>query len=297
MSKLRFLPSPTATGDLILELETKKASITAPNGGEIDRVSRYKWPPARGHGVLRSIHKDSLSVDPSYQRDFKNHKAVEIASKFSWISFGALIVAKRPNGTLWVIDGQHRHAGALKRSDITELPCVVYELEDVVDEAGGFLEINKSRKPLTAMDTHRAFVMKGDEAALRIEALARKYGYTINPGTKVNSIRCVGVLRRLYEDDRPSFEAAFTIAAEICRGRHFDERIIDALAYLYRATDGKIEMQPWRGALAALGFDGIKEAAAKAAAFYARGGPKVWARGVAQALNKGRSKNFLEVPE
>src|SRR3954452_6388694 len=48
-----------------------------------------------------------------------------------------------------------------------------------------------------------------------------------------------------------------------------------------------------------LGADGIRQATARASAFYARGGMKVWGCGVLQALSKGlaqRSRLHIDQP-
>lgn len=262
-----------------------------------DKVSLYKWDNIRGHGELKSIHKDLLDVDHRYQRYLNNDKSLEIASKFSWIAFGSLVVARRKDGSLFVIDGQHRLGAARKRADVTHVPCIVYDAPEVTDEAGGFLDINTGRRLPSAFDQHRALVMRGDEAALLIEKLARDHGFDISNNSSPGKLRCLATCRRLIQSKREAFLAVFGLAAEVCRDHYLDERVIDPLVYLYGKTNGDISRGVWRKAVLALGYEDFRAATDRAAAFYQKGGAKVWAKGLAQALNKGRRINRIIVDD
>jgi hypothetical protein len=91
-----------------------------------DKVARYGWTVTDEPGVLRMLHKDHLLVPAEYQRDANEDKVRKIASEWSWLSFGAVIVGHR-GGKYYTIDGQHRVLAAKRRSDVGEVPCVVFK--------------------------------------------------------------------------------------------------------------------------------------------------------------------------
>lgn len=118
----------------------------------LSKVERYGWKTAEGMGVMRLIDKRELRVDHVYQRDENNEdKILAMARNWSWLACGALIVGHR-SGLYYVIDGQNRWAASMKRQDIANLPCVVFEVADVADEARGFLAANTLRKGLSSVD-------------------------------------------------------------------------------------------------------------------------------------------------
>lgn len=139
--------------------------LTTHTAKGVDKVTRYGWTVKDQPGDLRMVHKDLLVVDISYQREVTASKVTAITAAWSYLSCGALIIAER-NGTLYVIDGGHRLAAAKRRSDITHLPCVVFQTASAEAEARGFLSVNTGRKPVNAMVKHKALLVAGDEAAL-----------------------------------------------------------------------------------------------------------------------------------
>lgn len=106
-----------------------------------------------------------LHLDDSYQRSIDigpSQKLVrKIAVNWDWGLCQPLIVAKRDDGSLWVVDGQHRLAAARLRPDIYDLPCVVVHSAAASDEAAMFVALNQQRRPLTALDLFRASLEAG----------------------------------------------------------------------------------------------------------------------------------------
>jgi hypothetical protein len=89
---------------------------------KVDKVTRYGWLEADDLGDLCLLSKRDLNVDNRYQRERKHPKVLAIARGWSWPACGVLIVAVREDGRYWVVDGGHRWAAAMERSDITHLP-------------------------------------------------------------------------------------------------------------------------------------------------------------------------------
>lgn len=265
--------------------------------GNTSKVARYEWGAIRDQKpALCWIDKAALFVDHTYQRDATEKKVVAIARDFSWAALGAICVAKRDRGQLYVFEGQHRVLAAMKRVDITSLPCLVFESMGVSDEAAAFLRTNSLRRPVNANERYRALLVTNDPDALHVQTLITQCGRT--PGTASSSgvARCLNLLLDLARSNRENLNQIFPVAAEICVGHPLHERIVDGLSYLnLRMPDGEsIADRRWRQRLVKVGYDDLHQAIGRAAAFYSRGGSKVFAAGILSAVNKGLV-NKLEI--
>jgi hypothetical protein len=90
-------------------------------------------PPLGSLPVLQYCSPDQLLIDESYQRSLEaaNSQTLirRIAMHWDWGLCQPLFVARRADGSLYVVDGQHRLEAAKLRGDIWQLPCVVTSFE------------------------------------------------------------------------------------------------------------------------------------------------------------------------
>ena len=115
---------------------------TLPHGQS--KKDRYGWsnPGQQGKQIL--IDKFDLEIPVEYQRDLSEQKVVELTKLFMWAAFGVLTIVER-DGRFLVADGQHRLYAVLRRSDVTFVPCIVFKVNSIEEEAKIFLAINTSR--------------------------------------------------------------------------------------------------------------------------------------------------------
>lgn len=147
-----------------------------------------KWPAATGNPPsVENRHPSELRLDDSYQRSTDNGASQalirKIANGWDWRMCLPLVVSKRDDGSLWVIDGQHRLAAALLRGDIPFLPCVVGIYGSVADEAAMFVAMNRARKPMNRLDDFHAAIASGDSEAIEITRLITEAGFTVSRKT------------------------------------------------------------------------------------------------------------------
>ena len=137
-----------------------------------DMVDRYKWVVKDKQGELSMVNKNLLSIDPTYQR-----KASQ--ELLSWLESGrglvGVITISRRNNTLYVVDGQHRVMAAMKRSDITHLPAIIFENDAVKAEAQAFINSNVNRGSLKMIEKFNALLRAGDKHAERFNLLDAIY--------------------------------------------------------------------------------------------------------------------------
>lgn len=279
--------------------ETKKSDRMVDG---TSKVERYKWKPLTEKPDLRWIDKSKIDVDHSYQRELNDKKAVEIASTFSWPAFGALVVAERGDGKFVVTDGQHRLGAVKRRADIKEVPCVVFRAEDVVEEAHAFNDGNTLRRPLTAFDRFRAKLMLGDEAAHTVQKLVTSINRIVarggGQGGSSKVVSCIGVLQRLAKIDTARLTKLWPLIAQLSEGGLISEILVESLFYIEGRVDGDGSLldTKWKNRLLGIGGHELIQGAYRAAAFYARGGNRVWAAGMLEVLNSGlRNRLVLRV--
>lgn len=254
-----------------------------------DKIARYKWTVSGKPGDLRFIPKGLLQVDHLYQRDDQKSRTLTLAANWSWVSCAAIVVAERSDGTFWVLDGQHRLLAAQNRSDIKEMPCVVFSDMDLTDEARAFFNINKGRRPLTSVETFRALVLAEDRSAMVVNDLAQIAGRQIRGDSNAKTIRCVSLITKHVNENEPRLRKLWPLIIEVCQGRIFSERVVDSFMFIEaRMPVGEsLTDRRWHARIMDVGYDELAASMNKFASAYARGGARVWSLGVVEAINKG----------
>lgn len=257
------------------------------------KIERYKWRTGTKRGVYMDIPKSDLLVDDSYQRRPDEWKIKRIASEWSWPAIGALIVAMRDDGKFYVVDGQHRALAAMRRADVETMPCIVFEMSDMMTEAQAFLDANTARKPLSALNKFNALLATGSKGAEMVVALAQQANRQIGDSTPTG-IRCVGLLLKMANEDGPRLQRIWPLITDLCHGMPISETIVGGLYYVEGNATESVMSTRWRSRIAAIGATKLLEGAAAAVAFYKKGGDKVWAAGMVNVINRGL-KNRLEM--
>lgn len=267
-----------------------------PSGQPIPKEERYDWKPLTEKPELRWIDKNLIHVDHTYQRGL-TPKAVRIAAKFSWPGFAAIVVVIRPDGSYACPDGQHRLEAAKKRTDITEVPCVVFKAEQLEEEARIFLLTNCERKPLSAHEKYRAKVQTGDDHTLLVDRLVKSVGREVDKGKGATSVPCIATLESCAKADAERLERLWPLLVQMHEGRAFSQVMVSTLFWI----EGKLKTDTltshrWRERCAAVGYETLTQEALRASHFRGKGGARVWAEGMLTALNKGLRKK-LELRE
>lgn len=257
----------------------------------ISKIERYKWTMRDSQGDLVMIDKNSLSIHPSYQRVANEAKLQKIAQDWSWIACGAIIVANR-GGEKWVVDGQHRVLAARKRADIEKLPCVIFNTEDVQEEAIGFLSSNTLRKPITGFDRFKAQIASNNKIAIKVYEILKKYGIElVKTASKPKQMKCIVWATKAAQVDLAGFESVMRVSSVLCENYIIHEKILDALFYI-RKNNVDIEEKRIFDRLIKIGPERLHDGIKRASAYYKDGGAKVWAAGVITELNKGLHKKI-----
>lgn len=264
------------------------------NNGKTDKIARYGWVVKDKPGEFRLINKIALLIPEEYQRELIQSKVKEITSAWSWFGCGSIIVAQR-DGAYWVVDGQHRVLAAMRRSDIDELPCMVFQSANLVDEAKAFITVNTGRKAVTAIDKLKVLAVAEDTDAAFVVSTIERLGLRITKTAfKPMDIKCISVCQKLAKANPSRFVDALTLAAELSAkdGVPIGERVLSGLFYFDAHIEHGLSNARLRKRIKYIGSQTLLEAANRASAYFAVGGTKVWADGMLLVVNKGLRNQF-----
>lgn len=156
------------------------------------------------NGKFEMVDPRKVIIDARYQRERKNTLIQQIAQSPSWEAFGVPTCFRRSNGMLYCADGQQRIAGMLaSERPPKEIPVIVFNIQDVSEEAEVFVRINEWRKSLQALEKHRSKIVAGDPATLAIERAVASTGFTVDNsqgarGADAKTIQAVAALGHIY---------------------------------------------------------------------------------------------------
>ena len=148
---------------------------------------------------VKRIKLSDLKTAVAYQRMMKKQHVKQIVDNFNPEAISAIKVARRKNGSMYIIDGQHQ-AEALRQLGYTYWPCHITESTGRAHEAELFRICNsaKTRKQVTPLELYRALLVEGDKTARQCHATIKDYGFAVG-GTGPMNIKAIGCVQRLNE--------------------------------------------------------------------------------------------------
>lgn len=146
-----------------------------------------------------------LQIDSTYQRTCDGAKSrmliVRMIKRWDWKLCQPLVVTRRIDGSLFVIDGQHRLTGVRERGDIPHLPCVVIPATSPEEEAQAFVRLNTERQKLTQPEIFAGMLAASDPDALATIKIMDETGWTLcrhnnSVAFKAGELACAPMLAR-----------------------------------------------------------------------------------------------------
>jgi hypothetical protein len=175
----------------------------------------------------------------------------------------------------------------MKRADINELPCLLFECSSIKQEATGFLRVNTARRPLHGSETFKARVAAEDPTAIAVNHMLALHGYTVSKSLATGSARCVNLLFRLAAINAESLNLILAIYERCLDKQSLHNRVVHSLWHLHEHGDLDLSNSRVHERIKKVGHDELVAAINKAAAYYAHGGVTHWSKGVRTALNRG----------
>jgi hypothetical protein len=273
------------------------ATVLTRTGPRVDRIGNLV-PVINEPGRVAQVDKWLLSVDPAYQRLRLNMaRVLRIAANWSWVKCGVLRASEREDGHIFVFDGQHRLEGAKRVAWIKHLPCIIFPLGSVTEEAIGFLACNADRKIPTLAEQYRALILAGDPQAISAGRFAELAGRRLSAPSGPHTISCVSDLMRAIQADEAALERVWPLITELCHQQAMTARIVRAVHSLERRMpEGTSLMDKlYYDRVLRLGVHDILQSIKVWVMAEGNAGERTCAEGLCVAVNKGLKTARLDI--
>jgi hypothetical protein len=147
--------------------------------------------------IIRIIPIKDIWIAPPYQRELRLDRVQKIVQEFDHRQFDPVKVCPTtdaPNGEPYVCwEGQH-HLKAAEEVGHWTVPCHVTEARTIAEQSMLWGRLNSSRTPPKTIEVHRNRCLEGDELALNIDKITQNSGFSLQKGSRDNSISAVAAL-------------------------------------------------------------------------------------------------------
>lgn len=185
----------------------------------LTKKEHYSWDDMDSKCMHMRLPIDSLKVDQTYQRgEASNTSTLDKAKHMQHAAMGAIVVGKRADGSLWIVDGLQRTLAAKRRGDISEIDCMVFESAGSRHEAEVFLLCNKGRIPVSSKHKYRTSVTAGRSPESDIDQWLTDNGYSVVDYSGDKVVRFPTHLVLAWKADQTACKKALLLTSEICQG-------------------------------------------------------------------------------
>ena len=270
-------------------------------------AARCKGEPRNASGAegeFLKVSKLSLRIPKpdkgigGYQRDVYDKLVKDIVMEFLWPVFGVLIVARRPDGSLWVMDGQHRLLAALQIDNVDLLPCYVFDIDNTPEEARCFFRLNKYRFGMRADSGFVAQVQGNDPESLAIKEMVEGSGYRVaRVGTSRYTVKCIATIQAAFSKSPAITKRVWAWCVALLDGEAFGAKFFKGLWKLehreFNSRRGTVLTKKNFDRLASEWEVGIPAMFAQRERQEGGGSAMVSADSLVRVLNRGRAKRNL----
>jgi hypothetical protein len=247
------------------------------------------------YGKPMYLRVNEINVDTTYQRDLDEGHSKKIAKKFDRKACGAIMVARRKDGTYWVIDGGHR-LDAAKKAGEEFILCLVYNVENAGEEAYLFVSLNSGRKNVHPVDRFRAALVSGEQLETAIFSFLKKKGLSVARGKHENNIGFASRLISTWNSNGEAAMSAILYQLSIREGEPLSCDVHEGLWYMLK-NGQKINQRDIEKLRRAGIFSIEKTIKMMAVTMGKKRTAQLDAAGIVSIINKGRSKeNKLKSP-
>lgn len=228
-------------------------------------------------GTIEIVEIDELHIDPAYQRDLSRDLVDKIKEGWDPAAAGPIVVSRRPNGDLFIVNGQHRTAAAKELGMKGMLAQVVNGL--TAREEAELRLMGNTRRTDTAQERFRAQVAAGHPESLAIVDIVKNFDTRINPSPdQKHGINAVSSVEKIYRVDGQGL--LLTRVLEVLKdafgtisGKAAGTSMMQATAWILERHRDELDKRRLVEQLAAEGTDSIDR---KARNYKAASGGSMW---------------------
>lgn len=151
---------------------------------------------------IEQIRAGQLQVDPTVQRGFNRAKAEKIRDHWDEDAVGVLTISRRGDGSMWVMEGQHRlWGGRESQGKDYRFNCEVHVGLSLQEEAAMFIKLNTLRSLPTPFDRFRISLEAGYEEEVAIAETLAELDLKIGPSARSTTVGALTAIKRIYADN------------------------------------------------------------------------------------------------
>lgn len=159
-------------------------------------------PPERVKKTYEVVIARDLQLDPSIQRQLIPSWVKSLVRDWDQDATGTVVVSRRADGSLWLIDGQHRKEAGLQVDPDLMLDAVVYTGLTIQEEAKMSRRLNKDRKVVNHVDNFLIGVVAGEEMESKVAKTLADRGLSVGRSASANKIAAVQALLAIESRDK-----------------------------------------------------------------------------------------------
>lgn len=137
---------------------------------------------------------------PEFQRGRQDKWVKDIADNWNPLLFRPPLLARRSDGKLDIIDGQHT-IEAVRLRGHTKVPAIVRESMDSRSEAQTFSLLNTRRKGLRPYEVWKADALGGVPWAVKLGEVAQRNGLKVAHERGATALACISECRRILRKE------------------------------------------------------------------------------------------------
>jgi len=138
-----------------------------------------------------------LWVDPNVQRTLKKSRVNKMVGAFRPDALGVLTTSHRSDGTIHVVDGQHRYRTCESVGYTGIIQTNEYSGLTLPEEAALFRLLNTAEKP-TRIDHYLIACVEQDPSAIGLAKFLAAHGWSVGPSAMEGRMSAIGSLERVY---------------------------------------------------------------------------------------------------
>ncbi|MDW4106537.1 ParB/Srx family N-terminal domain-containing protein [Staphylococcus saprophyticus] len=207
----------------------------------------------------RQVYVNNLKTDMSYQSPVKDSQVKKIIKNFDHQKLHTIVVNKREDGSLYIIDGQHR-VEALKELGIPLIEATIHEGLTVEEEAEMYYGIN-DRPAKSPNSKGKSSLKFGDANAVEIDEVVTRVGLKVDYDKKLKTegyITAYAALQSIHKKHGPDLlEITLGIIKRAygAERRNYQAFIMKGFADFVSTYEGKLDTNHLINRLADVGFE------------------------------------------
>lgn len=232
-------------------------AVTEKNIGELKGLLAAAKANGQNVAIIK-VPVYMMAVDESYQTvDRTGRNLNYLISKWDERKIGVLtVVPHEDEGLCYIVDGYGRWQASqiVDKAKYTTLDCAVLLTapEDPMErrkfEAELFANQNRDVAKLKDVDKHGAMQVLEDNAALAIDKMQKKYGFTVGKrkynGDNATGIRINGIYKDLCTGIRTHGEEFADWYFDVCKRSGFSAKAYGYVRYTYRPIKDMYVLYP-----------------------------------------------------